>query len=194
MDHTETQLELEALVRGELDAERRAALDRHLRDCAECRQDLAREQKLARAFAAARVAVAPGFAARVLASLPQPRWATRRRPTAWLWPIAALLVFGVGVIGFAAGGESFGPVGSILRSTGDFLAATTLAGAGLMGATWKGVGIAVRGALGGIGGGLWVLAGVWALGVVGLYRFLLRPRWARQAERAQRRARGTRGR
>jgi hypothetical protein len=113
-----------------------------------------------------------------------------------LWPAAALLVFCSGMIAFATAGEPLGAAGSILRTTGDFLASTALAGAGLMGATWKGVGIAVRGALDGIGGGLWSLVGVWALALAGLYRFLLRPRWARPPEpreRAERAERGARG-
>jgi len=186
MDHTESQLELETFARGEISARRREALDLHLRGCAECRADLERERRLANAFAAVKVAVTPGFAERVLANLPEPHWAARRTPALpWLWPVAALLAFGLGALGFAAGGESLGPAGSILRTVGDFLASTTLAGAGLMGATWKGVGIAVRGSLDQINGGLWILAGLWALSVFGVYRWLLRPRWARQRTRVR---------
>jgi len=86
-----------------------------------------------------RVEVRPDFADRVLAALP------KRRPL-WSWGIAAglLLAFALsGVALLAASGLGGGSLG-LFAAVGDFLATTLLAGAGLLGATWSGLGGAVR--------------------------------------------------
>lgn len=86
----------------------------------------------------ARVDVQPDFTDRVMAALP------RRRPLV-SWAIAAALL-----LGFALGGAALlsasGLGGSLglFSALGDFVATSLLAGAGLLGATWSGIGTAVR--------------------------------------------------
>lgn len=124
---------------GAADAPAPAALSEPLA----ARDDLAAEERaLRRLFAqleSARIDVAPDFADRVMASLP------RRRPlVAWGIAAAVLLALGLGAVSLLAaagiGGESLGLVAAL----GDFAATSLAAGAGLLGATWSGVGSAVR--------------------------------------------------
>jgi hypothetical protein len=103
--------------------------------------DVAAEERALRAlFAqleAARVTVRPDFADSVMARLP-------RRRSAFSWVLAAsvlamLAVGGLGLLRLAGVGDSLGVVAAL----GDFVATGLIAGAGLLGATWSGVGAAV---------------------------------------------------
>lgn len=93
-------------------------------------------------LAARRIAVRPGFRDAVMAALPAPAW---RRGTSWALPLA----MAVGLAAVAAWALSGAAAGNgALVGTGvavlDFLAATTLAGAGLLAASWRGLAIALE--------------------------------------------------
>ena len=141
----EEWVELEA--DGFLSPERRARLDAHAADCARCRDE---RQALARLGALLRetaVAVEPGFRARVLERLPAAGW-EGRHPRTWRLPFAVFALLG-GLAAALIGGTSaqLGPEGSMvaaLAALGEMARAAVLAGAGLLGASWKGVGLAMR--------------------------------------------------
>ena len=146
--------------------------------------ELARErrdwQRLGEHLAASRIQVEAGFSERVLTSLPE---AGRARSRAWLWPAALVAAFGglaVALSGADTGGST---VLTAIGSLGDLLVAVLVAGAGLLGASWQGLRLAVGDAFEAapaatVGVGLLLLA-LMAL----LYRTLRRPAEARAARR-----------
>ncbi|HVS65396.1 MAG TPA: hypothetical protein VMT85_18035 [Thermoanaerobaculia bacterium] len=87
----------------------------------------------------ARVDVDADFTDRVMSALP-------RRRSLVSWAIAAALLLGFALGGAAllsASGLDGGSLG-LFSALGDFVATSLLAGAGLLGATWSGIGTAVR--------------------------------------------------
>jgi anti-sigma factor RsiW len=144
-DVYEEWVELEA--DGLLSPERRARLDAHAAECARCRDE---RQSLARLGALLRetaVAVEPGFRAQVLERLPAAGW-EGRHPRTWRLPFAVFALLG-GLAAALVGSSSaqLGPEVSVvaaLAALGEMVRAALLAGAGLLGASWKGVGLAMR--------------------------------------------------
>lgn len=130
---------------GALGAEERSELDRHVTACAECAADRAALARLHEVLASSRVPVREGFRDAVMAALPAAGW--EARPVrAWRLPLALMLLLGsaaailLGSSAAAARSASFvAAAGTLL----DLLGATVLAGAGLLSATWKGVGLFV---------------------------------------------------
>ena len=140
-DRLREELDLE--LDGALDESKRAALHERLdRDL-----ELARERRelaaVHEALAAAVVAPRPGFTAEVMRALPPAAW-EGRTVSAWRWPFALLLVLG-GVAAVLFGGaaaelEPAAPGFAAFSALVKLFSSTTLAGAGLAGATWKGLG------------------------------------------------------
>jgi hypothetical protein len=133
-----------------LSAAERSALDAHLAGCAACRAERDELARLADALAAARVAVRPGFAAAVLDAIEArggAAWESRapRGARAWRGPLALLGGLGAAAvaIGLVAAGPEPAAGGSVFAALYDLARAALLAGAGLAGATWSGVGAAV---------------------------------------------------
>lgn len=113
-------------------------------------------------LAAGRVPVREGFQARVMDSLPPAGWEAARSPVrspaVWRWPVAALaaLLAAVAVL-VGLSSPQVAPGGSFagaLAALGDLFATSALAGAGLLGASWQGIGLITSEALGNIPGGL----------------------------------------
>jgi len=142
-------LELE----GELGGTEKALLEERL----PTRTDLARERRalssLHAVLADARIPVREGFRARVMASLPAAAWARqlgRRSSAAWALPAAMVVVLGLGAaLVLGAGGAGGGQISDhhawgVGAALFDFLQATVLAGAGLLFATWRGVGMGLE--------------------------------------------------
>lgn len=152
MDHDTYREWLDLEVDGALEPAERAGLAVHLETCAECRGERQRLVELAQRLASARVEVRPGFAAEVVAVLESAPWEARR-PTAWRWPVALLVVLAAGAATLAAlaSGTSSGANGwwTSAAALGEMLVAGLVAGAGMVGATWSGVGAAVGEWLGG---------------------------------------------
>jgi hypothetical protein len=116
---------------------------------------LARErrrlERLHGELAAARVSARPGFAQAVMASLPpNPAWA-QRRVGGLRGAVAALLALAAAAtLLLGAGSARLGAAGAALgaaRAVADFAVAATLSGAGLLAASWRGVGMALGAAL-----------------------------------------------
>jgi hypothetical protein len=182
MEHLEIAEKLESYAKAELASAEAAEVARHLGGCEICRADLEIERSLLLGFSELRVVARTGFAQEVAASLPSPHWG-RQKPISWAWPVAAMVTFTLAAVGLGIGSSS--ALSSLVSTLTDLAATSLLAGAGLLGATWRGFGLAVRSAFAGHPVALLGLAAACGASFFGLYRFLLRPRWAR-APRAPR--------
>ncbi len=90
------------------------------------------------------IPVQPGFTARVMASLPQAWWERQRKGAGlpvWALPLAMMLVLSLGAAVLLGGAEETGRFTGIGLAVIDFMQVTFLAGAGMLFATWRGVGI-----------------------------------------------------
>ena len=147
-DHSTYREWLNLDVDGELPPVQRAQLDDHLAACPECRSE--RDEMLAfeSLLAENRVAVRPGFRDQVLASLPAAGWESRA-PRTWGFP-AAVVVLLAGIAAALLGSARVGSSSSMLSTlaaVGGMLQATLQAGAGLLAASWKGIGLVFAEAL-----------------------------------------------
>ena len=164
---------LDLEVEGELSERERGLLERELaadRDLARERQDLARLHSL---LADSDVPVRPGFAREVMKSLPAAGWEARH-PRNWWVAVALLVILGGGAAMLVgAGSARLAPespfLGAVL-AVADLFRAAALAGAGMLAASWKGVGLVLGASLGGSILALLAVSGV----VIGLNVFLFR--------------------
>ena len=106
--------------------------------------------KLHEVLAAGRVVARPGFTAAVMAALPESApWADRKL-LGWrsvLATLAAVLALALGAFGVAGARGADGVGFAAARAVADFAVSTALSGAGLLAASWRGVGMAVAAAL-----------------------------------------------
>jgi len=156
-EHSEILHQLDLEAEGELSPAESRRLADHLEGCADCRAARSQAIALGGLLDGAKVPVAEGFSARVMAALPEPAWrqagqrsaaparaAAPRRALAWavglfvvLASVSALLVTA------ALGGGAGLPGGGLLAAVGQMAVAAVVTGAGLLGASWSGVGLAV---------------------------------------------------
>lgn len=119
------------------------ALDRYPHLAAE-RRDLT---DLHRQLAASRIEVEPGFRSAVMGSLPQAAWEPAGRRG---WGLAAIVTLALAVAGglmLAAGDvgrPASGPLIGVVVAIAELLGASLVTGAGLLGASWRGVGLALE--------------------------------------------------
>lgn len=177
---------------GGLQPAEKSRLEAHLRVCDECRRERAGAASLARLLDASRVPVRQGFAREVVSALPATGW-QGRHPRSWAAALVLLVALGAAAAATVAtgGGLAEGlPLAGALGAIAELLRSTALAGAGLLTASWRGVGLALEEALGGSTLNL-VVFGVLVLGLDLLFiRFLLRS--SRRAQAAAEPARGER--
>jgi predicted anti-sigma-YlaC factor YlaD len=145
-DHSTYREWLSLDADGVLPREARGPLDEHLAACRECRAErdqlLALEDLLHRSS----LPVRPDFQAHVMASLPSAGWESRS-PRTWAFP-AAVLVLLAAIAGVVMGGRSpHSSLLSALSAVAGMLRASAAAGAGLIAASWKGLGLAFSAAL-----------------------------------------------
>jgi anti-sigma factor RsiW len=129
---------------GGLDRAERARLEEHLAGCPECRREREKIQgevlALNTLLRGAAVEVRPDFQTSVMAALPTAGWESRS-PRAWRFTAAVILLLGVAA-GLLVAGSSAAPSGlGALFAVGGMLRAAVVAGAGLAGASWKGLGL-----------------------------------------------------
>jgi hypothetical protein len=142
-DHSTYRVDADGRLEGE---EERARLEEHLASCAECRE----ERRELRAFAGllrrSAIEVRPDFRQAVMASLPTAGWEVRSASArTWRFPAAVLVLLGaLGAGLLLAGPEPSGSGFSILLAVGSLCRAAVLAGAGLLAASWKGIGLVVE--------------------------------------------------
>lgn len=90
------------------------------------------------------IPVRPDFRGQVMAQLPSPAWQPSSVPV-WALPLAMLLLAGVAgafVLSFAS--PSAGPIAGTGLALFDFFQVTALAGAGLIAASWRGLGLGLE--------------------------------------------------
>lgn len=137
-------LELEA--DGRLDGEQRRLLDRHAAACAGCREERRTLAALRRSLERARVGVNRGFTAEVMGRLPAAGW-EGSAPRAWRLPVALLAVLAASaaaLVGIGSAQLHPGvPFVGALAAVADMFQTAALAGAGLLAASWQGIGLAV---------------------------------------------------
>ncbi len=145
-DQAAYRLWLDQEVDDALDSDTREQLRSAMAEQSELKQELRQERRsleqLHTLLRESRIEVRDGFADEVFASLPVAAWEQRR--SAWWLPVAMLSVFGLAagwLLGSTSGVQS-GPLGTVL-AVADFFQTAVLAGAGLIGVTWQGVGIAL---------------------------------------------------
>lgn len=144
MEHDTYRRWLDLEVDGELPPEQAVPLAEHLAGCAQCRTERRLLVALHGGLETARIPVRPDFRERVTASLP--RRARARRP-AWLGAAAVLLALAaLSAILFATAGSGLAPAAPLAGAASAVVALLTAAlvtGAGLLAASWSGVGMAV---------------------------------------------------
>lgn len=133
---------LDQEVDGALEETERDRLHAALRANSALAEEKHALEGLHRLIADSRIPEREGFAESVYASLPVAAWEQRR--SAWWLPVAMLLLFGVagGALLTSAGTAVSGPLGTVI-AVADFFQTAVLAGAGMIGVTWQGIGIAL---------------------------------------------------
>lgn len=143
MDHDRLRESLDLAVEGELSGAELAAVEAHVGQCAECRVEQERLLKLSSLLTASRVVPREGFASEVMRGLPPAAWEARTM-RAWRWPFALLLALGglaAALFGNAAAAlEPQAPTFSAFFALARLAESALLAGAGLLGASWQGLG------------------------------------------------------
>jgi Putative zinc-finger len=143
-DHTIFRDLLNLELDGCLSDAERAHLERHLAGCPECRAERGELLALAGLLEGSHLPVQPGFADRVMASLPAAGWESRH-PRTWAVPVAvcaALLAAGAGLLG--AGSSRLGSAYGVARALAGLLRAALLAGIGFTTASWRWFGLFVE--------------------------------------------------
>ncbi len=91
-----------------------------------------------------KVEVPEGFTGRVMEGLPAASWEAAPA-SSWLMPLAAMLLFTLGAsLLLGSSGLAESPIFGTGFALFDFLQTTTMAGAGLVVATWKGAGFGLE--------------------------------------------------
>ena len=148
--HSDPKLLVDLAVDGGLAAADTDALRSRLAGDDALRREERELGRLHEVLAAGRVAARPGFTAAVMAALPESApWADRRL-LGWrsvLGTLAAVLALALGAFGVAGARGLDGAGFAAARAVLDFAASATLSGAGLLAASWRGVGMAVAAAL-----------------------------------------------
>lgn len=140
-DHSTYREWLNLDADGSLGSGERALLDEHLASCAECRHEREEILALDALLRRSALSVRLDFGASVMAALPTAGWEARS-PRAWRFTAAVIVLLG----GFAAALLIAGsaPASSglgALFAVGGMLQAAAVAGAGLLGASWTGLGL-----------------------------------------------------
>lgn len=143
-DHERMLQWLDEALDGELDASRSEVVTAHLAECGDCREARETSLRLRGWLDEDKVEVTPGFAARVTAALPVESWEIRpARSLRWAVGLLLLLASSSLLLLSAAGATEAAPF-ALLGSIADLMATSALAGAGLLGATWRGVGLVLN--------------------------------------------------
>jgi anti-sigma factor RsiW len=124
-----------------LGAGERALLDEHLAGCAECRRERQEIESLDGLLRSAALPVRSDFQATVMSTLPTAGWEARS-PRAWRFTALVILMLGgfaaaLLIAGSAPATSGFGA----LAAVAGMLQASAVAGAGLLGASWMGIGL-----------------------------------------------------
>jgi anti-sigma factor RsiW len=143
-DHSTYREWLNLDADGLLAGEERTRLEEHLTTCDDCRREREELAALDGLLQRSAVAVRPGFRAAVMSSLPVAGWEARSH-RAWRFPAAVAVLLGSLAAALMVAGSGSSPSGlSALLAVGSMFQAAALAGAGLLAASWKGIGLIVE--------------------------------------------------
>ena len=161
---------------GELSRLEAQRLERHLASCPGCREERRELARLDELLGAARIAVRADFRDEVVAALPDAGW-QNRHPASWAAGVALVFLLGGGAFALTSGaGVAAAPLAEIFVAVLDLFRSSLLAGAGLLDASWRGLGLALDRLFDGSLVNL-VAFGVFVIGVDALFlRLLLRTR------------------
>ena len=132
---------------GELEVSGKARLAELLENEPEVRAEQRTLRSLRRLLEGDRIPVRPGFAARVMESLPQAWWERARVPAGlsrWALPLAMMLALALAAAWFLGSAEETPRIAGIGLAVLDFMQVTFLAGAGMLFATWRGFGFGIE--------------------------------------------------
>jgi anti-sigma factor RsiW len=140
-DHSTYREWLNLDADGRLGVSERALLDEHLASCADCRCERQEIESLDGLLRSAALPVRPEFQAAVMSALPTAGWEARS-PRAWRFTAAMILLLGgfaaaLLVAGSAPATSGFGALAAVAA----MLQASMVAGAGLLKASWLGIGL-----------------------------------------------------
>ncbi len=135
---------------SELNAGQRSGLQQHLAACPSCREERRLLTNLTAMIDDTRIQVRPDFTRTVMEKLPTAPWETRS-PRTWIAAMVVVVLLAIGaslMIGVA--GDEVRSAVPIAAATAvwELLSSSALAGAGLLAASWKGLGIAFQDVLG----------------------------------------------
>lgn len=109
---------------------------------------LARERQAAlelrQQLEACRIAVRPGFREAVMERLPSAAWEPTGRRGRGLAISLAVALAAAATLSLALGSAATGSLAGLLGAVGEALVASLVTGAGLLGASWRGVGLALE--------------------------------------------------
>jgi len=127
---------------GDLPSHERRTLEEGLRRAPDLAVERKQLQSLVADMEAARIPVREGFQAQVMAELPSAAWEARAARS-WRVPVALLVALVGSLVALARwapeGFQAQGPLAGTLAAVGDLLVVSVLTGAGLLGASWKGL-------------------------------------------------------
>ena len=131
---------------GELSREEARRLDAAAKrspEIAETRRQLSRLDTL---LSSSRIEVEPSFKSELMANLPPAGWSARHPRTWWLAASVLVLLGGGAALLTGLSAAQLAPASPFLAAmsaVGDMIASSIAAGAGLIGASWRGIGLAV---------------------------------------------------
>ena len=162
-DHSTYREWLYLELDGALNVGQQSQLRRHLEGCSDCQREKRELTAFDELLVSSRIGVQHDFVDDVMASLPTAAWESRN-PRSWVAAIAIvfLLILGSGIL-IATAGDGVGsvlPAASIFVAVGEMLRSSVVAGAGRLGASWKGLGLAFERLL---SGSIWNLLAIGAL-------------------------------
>jgi len=174
---------------GELSPTEARSLEEHLATCQACRGEREALRRLECLMTEGRIRVHSSFRQQVLSRLPSAGWEAQH-PRTWIAALIGLVVLGGGAAALlgtsAAALEPAAPFVGALMAVFDLFRASVLAGAGLLSASWKGLGLAVDSVL---SGSIVNTVALVAL-VVGLDLLLIRLVWRRGRMAVEERSNG----
>lgn len=128
---------------GMLDGGERALLDDHLASCADCRKERDENLALDALLQRSALPVRAGFRESAMSALPTAGWEARS-PRAWRFTAAVIVLLGALAAALMSAGSAPASSGlGTLAAVGGMLQAAVVAGAGLLGASWKGLGMVI---------------------------------------------------
>ena len=147
LDHETYREWLHLECDGELPSADRSLLRQHLDSCADCRAESQELVALDKLLTESRIPVHRRFHAEVMSALPSAGWESSH-PRSWVAAliVAALLgITGAALLGTSAARlEPAAPFVGAIIAVVDLFRSTAVAGAGLLTASWKGLGLAFQ--------------------------------------------------